>query len=551
MRNVSGVIAVVCLLCPTTGWSQSQPDTIRPGQIVTAQWLNLLRTLSVNAVSKNNGESENQTLRTPQLVGAAMDGITMNASALPILSNGATVGTVDATGNTDWAGWLSSAYVVVPDRFVLSDDNGDDALAVQRAADFVCSNTRLAAGRGSALVQFQARTYNFRTSVSPRCAVHFAGVSNYQAIAWYNLPTADNSADSGIKDLPPYVGSWIARQTPSRPEFSFNYQMARGTEIDHLGFYETYQSLPNTTDTAWAPVDGAYTIDSSNLNGRISIHDIELRGVKYGIKLDGGVRDTIVEHIYAQCFNNCLYISHNPDTVYVNDLQVKTPWSTDYRVMGYQQQHLDAVVLGRSDNPQFGNIFVYGARAAFHIFQDAVAYTPPTGGTIGSGTTHKLQINDLDADFTKWAVLIDNTPTSAVTVNIGILNHHGGDLSVSGTTGAIPNARAIEIQQQAYIAIGQLHDQTVDKDTIQIDTSSPLASCPIVQIGALYEDMAAWNNPGGTVAEANTTACDSAGISHPSVYVGMPVLRVGVTTQERPYTNGAVNLFVPSQSQLH
>lgn len=498
-------------------------------------------------VDVKDGSSTNQKITNPtitggtasgsSIVGGKFDAITLSGQTLPFSSGGTSLGGLDSIGNINWAGWMSSAYVIVPDKFILSSDNGDDALAVQRAADFACS-----AGRTSAWIQFQSRTYNFSTTVSPKCAVHVSGLSNYQAIAWYNLPNAANTGDSGAKDLPPYVGTWISRQTPSAPAFSIVTQMARGTEIDHIGFYEPYQTLPASSDTSWTPTDGAYNILTNNLNGRVNIHDIQFRGVKYGIKLDGGVRDSIVEHIYGQCFNNCLYVSHNPDTIYVNDLQVKTAWSVAWQVMAYQQSHLDAIMLGRSDNPEFGNVFVYGARSAFHIFEDTATYTPPTGGAIGSGTTHKLKLNSLDADFTKWAILIDTSPTSAVTANIGILNHHGGDLSTSGATGAISKSRALEIQQLSYIQIGQMHDQMVDTNSIQFDPSGVMKACPWVQIGSLYEDMSSWNTPSGYITEAPTTACDTTGSNHPAVYVGMPIMRMGATSSSQNYTNGEVNL---------
>ena len=214
--------------------------------------------------------------------------------------------------------------------------------------------------------------------------------------------------------------------------------------------------------------------------------------------------------------------------------------------MAYQQANLDAVMLGRSDNPEFGYVFVYGARSGFHIFEDTAGYTPPTGGTIHSGTTHKLKLNSLDADFTKWAICIETGPTSAVTANIGILNHHGGNLSTSGATGAISNSRALEIQRLSNIQIGQMHYQMVDTNSIQFDPSGTMKACPWVQIGSLYEDMRSWNTPSGTVTEAPTTACDSAGSNHPDVYVGMPIMRIGSAEASQAYTNGEVNLHVPT-----
>lgn len=498
MRKYLALAALV----PSIGFAQSIPHMDRRVTLEGPTGLNWA--MSTKADAKNGSlispnitspDITSPTITAPTITngtssgtsfaGGKFDGITLSGSSLPFNSGGAAIGGLDTKGNINWAGWISSAYVIVPDKFVLSSDNGDDALAVQRAADFACSSSRISAGAGSAWIQFQARTYNFSTTVSPQCAVHFSGLSNYQAIAWFNLPNAANTGDSGTKDLPPYVGTWIARQVASAPAFSVITQMARGTEIDHIGFYEPYQTLPASSDTSWTPVDGAYNILTNNLNGLIRVHDVQFRGVKYGIKLDGGVRDTIIEHVFGQCFNNCLYVSHNPDTIYVNDLQVKTPWSVAWQVMAYQQAHLDAVMLGRSDNPEFGNVFVYGARSAFHIFEDKNAYTPPTGGAIGSGTTHKLKLNSLDADFTQWAILIDTTPTSPVTANIGILNHHGGSLSTSGATGAIAKSRALEIQQRAYLQIGQLHDQTVDTNSIQFDPSAVMATCPFVQIGSL------------------------------------------------------------------
>lgn len=201
------------------------------------------------------------------------------------------------------------------------------------------------------------------------------------------------------------------------------------------------------------------------------------------------------------------------------------------------------------DNPEFGNIFVYGARSAFHIFDDKHPYTPPTGGTIGNGTTHKLIINSLDADFTKWAIFIDNTLTSPTTVNIGILNHNGGDLSLSNISRAIKSSSALEIQQTAYIQISQLHDQNVDKSSIHFTSPDVMISCPLIQVASLYADMASWNNKNGMIVESTKNSCDQSGRKKPDVYVGMPIMQLNSNSTR--YTNGEANLFVPKITQLY
>lgn len=262
-------------------------------------------------------------------------------------------------------------YISVKDFGAVGDGTTDDTTAVQNAINFGITN-------GNA-VYFPAGNYNLTNQITITGAVKIYGTT-------FNATNVTQN----------HFGSRIYINFLTSTATSCFYVTANGVEIQGLQFYGN-QPTPGTgwtpTTTPWSIY--AYRAPYASTGGDgLKIIDCSVYGVSHGIKADGATLN--IDGLTGICFNTMIDLDGCYDVCQINNVRANAFWwSTDTNVTTYIHDNLIFVQMGRVDNPQFNNTFVYGANVGFKCINSS-AVSP--GGALSLGC-----FSNFGFDFTKKA----------------------------------------------------------------------------------------------------------------------------------------------------
>lgn len=163
----------------------------------------------------------------------------------------------------------------------------------------------------------------------------------------------------------------------------------------------------------WAPNDNGFDIRI------VGAQDIDLTGVHLanatrGIEITGNLMDSIPSgrinlEVTGRPFLIGLQADYVMDCIYA-DLIHFWPFINDTNMNAYVLANGIAMQLGRVDNAKIGRAFAYGYRDTLRITQNAAS------GGLPGGSTAKLHIDVLGADYTRQGIIIDGSASNPTIV---------------------------------------------------------------------------------------------------------------------------------------
>lgn len=388
---------------------------------------------------------------------------------------------------------FSRQLALVPEAFKLAADAGDDARSVQRAINTVCAG-------GGGQLRLLARHYSMRSPVVQPCLVHWIGQG------WQEQPTGVDLTGASLS------GTWLDftagafGSTGGTNPITISGVAAAGSIIERLGVSQTV-ALPAVGDTIWTPPSTPFLLQAENVNGGVEFRDIMCRGVDKCIGAHVSGR-TSFRDIRGQAWRVLVKIDKSYDASRLDEIHAWPYYSTDNRVLAFQQANAAVVLSQRSDTPLFGRVFAFGVNAGLAF--DASA----NEGSLAGGTTTGATVDSLSCDFVRHCLL--GTPGAyGVQVQVGQLRSFGQqwgktDAQVAARDGMLTGSDVIALLgPSAFIQVGNLENYGTDDTTVRMSSPTPST----VQIGALYAIL--------TRMSANSTLVVMTGGAH-TVTLSMP-----------------------------
>ncbi|MHB8843086.1 MAG: hypothetical protein ACYC56_15075, partial [Candidatus Aquicultor sp.] len=216
--------------------------------------------------------------------------------------------------------------------------------------------------------------------------------------------------------------------------------------------FATIRNQPAYSQSNWAANDLGYDFQISGATD-IYMRNLFLVNPTRGIQSIGGGRINIIG-VRMDPFINGIYIDDSKDTDIIGNLHAWPFWDgTTADVMAYAAANLDVINLFRCDNPQFYNLFTYGARSAIRVSQSSY------------GTTSKLHLSTGDFDIGGYGLWVDNTVTDGFTGQLETVTTQGW--------GALPDQPAIQIDgSNCSIEIGTMAAAGYQTSVVAITASN-------------------------------------------------------------------------------
>lgn len=167
-----------------------------------------------------------------------------------------------------------------------------------------------------------------------------------------------------------------------------------------------------TPGASWTPT--VYDFDVYIDNCDTHLDDVMLLCPSHGVQLVNGNAGRLrTTNLRGQPFVVGIDISVSYDAPMLVNTHFWPFWRDDTNVHAYTMANLDALKLGRVDNPFISGFFSIFARAGWRLYQNA------------SGAVSKLRAVNVDIDRCKLGIWIDNTVTSGITAQIDNFTHQG------------------------------------------------------------------------------------------------------------------------------
>lgn len=249
-------------------------------------------------------------------------------------------------------------YISVKDFGAVGNGTTDDTTAIQNAVNFGITNGKA--------VHFPAGNYNVTQQITITGAVKLYGTTFL--------------ATNAVQD---HFGSRIYINFLTSVATSCFYVTYNGVQIEGLQFYG---NQPTPTG-AWTPTTTpwsiyAYRAPSADIGGDgLKIKNCSLYGVSHGIKADGAWIH--IDGLTGICFNTMIDLDGCYDVCQISNVMANAYWwNTTASVTDYIQANLIFIKLGRVDNPQFNNIFIFGANVGIQCEYSATV-TPVGSLSLG------------------------------------------------------------------------------------------------------------------------------------------------------------------------
>jgi hypothetical protein len=363
--------------------------------------------------------------------------------------------------------------VSVKDFGAVGDGVADDTAAIQTAVNFgILTNS---------IVFFPSGNYKITNKINLNGAVRITGTN----FIHYSATSPKNGSRILI----------VFTTATARSAFDVT---AQGVVIEWLQFYTDSNPTPGS---GWSPSANqpwaiyVYRAAYGVIGGDgCQIRHVGLDGIAYGIKTDGAWAH--IDDVRGVCFNTFIEIDGAYDVTRLTNIMSNSYWwNIDANVASYIQANCTFIRLGRVDNPQLSNIFVFGVNIGIEIF-NSTAVTP-------AGSTSLLEVNNFGFDACntgiKWTETSSNQKTAMIT------NGYFNCLSLG-----------IHVTSIAYVNIDLVNIQFPysGNEAIKIDNgfcAIRMASTNIVKYNALQLNKTAFNISLGSMLYLSNTVTIAGG----------------------------------------
>ena len=417
-----------------------------------------------------------------------------------------------------------STYLADPgllvDRFYQPADGADDAPAMQRVVNLICSGATR-----SRNMRFLAEHYTINSQVQQPCTVNWKGGGYQEQL-------------SGSLALPTAPGTWFDLGSKfigvSSGQGPFLITAGPGSVIENFGLDEpgmpaapvpvvnSSGQITGYNPSSWTPAAYWYAFEVQGSPGVLFRH-IMLNGINAGFLVNGSGR-TSFQDIKGQVFSYTFSIQESYDVSRITDVHIWPYWSSADPVMLYQQANAKVIGSGRNDSPFWDNIFGFGVFSTIDIFANT------------DGTTTGAQVGKVQCDSNIECVHIENL-AAGQQASMSIAEVRTFDQvwsTIYGyTTTHNPNSTLLQLDGGAVLQIGQIENFGTDVATI---TEGNATSPSNVQIGSIYVHLNQMSGGGSFPASTTGDTCrlvkfpTATGTVGALVTVSMPPLLAGTCT---------------------
>ena len=238
------------------------------------------------------------------------------------------------------------------------------------------------------------------TGLDINCAVDLFGDSHIESGAFGGSPITGGAGEAAI-------GTWVKCQPANGAQgIVLGSGAARGARFRDFAITQDH---PQPT-SGWAPNNYDYVFRAENTLGS-AVFDVPLIGVNKGISIFYCGRVDI-PHLKGQCFNTALRVDKMYDALDIGVVHLWTYWTSDSRVINYQQNNLYAINMGRCDGGKAGRALILGANRGLNV------------SDFGYGTTTDFRYSVFQAEEAKYGLVVD---AQAQNLTFGFFKAQGQD----------------------------------------------------------------------------------------------------------------------------
>lgn len=272
--------------------------------------------------------------------------------------------------------------------------------------------------------------------------------------------------------------------------FTFSGVNARGATVRNLA---VRQIQPSLTGTTWAPTDYDYVFRVLDTLGIVTFDNILFQGVTRGIYVNNSGR-LHIPTLKGQFYVAGVEIDNAYDIPRIGYLHA-WPFATgDARVMKWQQDNLDTIILRKVDGVYLGDIFTFSDRSSIYFTSGA------------NGVTTKAYINNLYSDLSRYGIRIDGPGTAFQAANVTTQNNdfNNGATPLSAGAGLLIDTTNVVAQ------IGNWRTDLVESSAIKINQAGNR-----VQMNSLRVN--GFNKLGDNSPAVSVSAGSTVEIAHPPI----------------------------------
>lgn len=210
------------------------------------------------------------------------------------------------------------------------------------------------------------------------------------------------------------AGSWLHFDHSGRGLVLDGAGPLAGIELEKFG---TFRNQPEPY-SGWTPA--AHDWDVYINSADVKLTDMVLLNPTKGVQLTNGNYGRLyLSRLRMHAFDVGINVEESYDVVYMDQVHIWPFWKDSPHVWAYTLANLDAIKLGRADNPMLSNIFTIFAHRGLRMYQAA------------AGKTSKLHLVNADFDRGHVGILVDSTEATGQFTNITVQ----GETGRSGTRG--------------------------------------------------------------------------------------------------------------------
>lgn len=321
--------------------------------------------------------------------------------------------------------------------------HGDAAPTLQRSIGMLCRH-------GGGVLELGPGTFHVASPLEIPCALRVEGSG------WSEAASNPHSA-----------GTTISIEQGRAPALTLA-RGSRGATVRDLAFVEPVQRQTLSVGKSWHPVAMPPVIAIRDVNGVSTLDNIFVEEADRGIASAGGGR-TVIDGLWGQFFDSAISLDNEQDISRINDVHSWPFFTTDPKVIAYQQDHLATISLGHVDGAFIDNVFAFAARSGIHFVQGE--------GGVATG----IEVGKISCDSVDHCLEID---AQNVTLMIGEMRQFGQRGISSGEP--LDGADAILINGQASVLAGEIEAGMIDRAFIDVTNRS---ACSNVRVSSVLADF--------------------------------------------------------------
>ena len=274
--------------------------------------------------------------------------------------------------------------------------------------------------------------------------------------------------------------------------FTFSGVNARGATVRNLA---VRQIQPNLTGTTWAPTDYDYVFKVLGTLGIVTFDNILFQGVTRGIYANNSGR-LHIPTLKGQFYVAGVEIDNAYDIPRIGYVHAWPFATSDARVMKWQQDNLDTIILRKVDGIYLGDIFTFSDRSSIYLTSGA------------NGVTTKAYISNLYSDLSRYGIRIDGPGTAFQAANVTTQNndYNHGATPLSESAGLLIDTTNVTAQ------IGNWRTDLVESSAIKVNQTGNRVQMTSLRVGG-------FNRLGDNSPAVSVSAGSTVEIAHPPILV--------------------------------